>query len=493
MTQFQKLRHSTGMMTLFAGVMSATVIVLSGTNTLAQTPAPAPVSAEDPMLAASRQAFEALPETERKAIQDALTWAGVYNATSGGTFGRQTYNGINAYQKSAGLPVNGILSADNLAKLKAAAAAKKNAAGFRVVRDARSGVEIGVPLTLLPKNQGNNAFGGNRWQSNDGKITLDTRTQPGGVEEFQALYERNTQSSPARKVTYKLQRPDFFVVTGETATGEFYVRYALGTEGVRGFTLAYDKSAKADFNRVMIAIANSFTPFPAADAPAPAGTDAPSAAQSPSAASNAKPVAEKPAAPAEAVPAAQAAPVDVAKVSTGIRVGPRQIVTAGLACKNPVIAGSTAKIVKQNGDLSLLEVASDKAVVALPVRTGPVPEGANLVVVAWDAPSRSAGVVSGQSGGRENVTAALQPGGQGGLVFDRSGAVVGVIGAAKSPLRVISGVATAATYPVIAATSVQELIGGNGGFAGEPDQTTAQSTGAIAADASARIVDITCP
>ena len=67
---------------------------------------------------------------------------------------------------------------------------------------------------------------------------------------------------PGRKITYKLLRPDFFVVTGETATGRFYRRLAAGPDGLRGFSIGYDKALAADLDRLVIAIAASFEPFP---------------------------------------------------------------------------------------------------------------------------------------------------------------------------------------------------------------------------------------
>jgi hypothetical protein len=44
-------------------------------------------------------------------------------------------------------------------------------------------------------------------------------------------------------VTYKLLRPDFFVISGETQTGRFYRRLEKGSDGsLRGFSIGFDKS-----------------------------------------------------------------------------------------------------------------------------------------------------------------------------------------------------------------------------------------------------------
>ncbi len=67
---------------------------------------------------------------------------------------------------------------------------------------------------------------------------------------------------PGRKVTYKLKKPDFIVITAETAGGRSYIRYAEGPQGIRGFTLGYDRALAGSVERLVIAVANSFMPFP---------------------------------------------------------------------------------------------------------------------------------------------------------------------------------------------------------------------------------------
>jgi hypothetical protein len=224
--------------------------------------APAPDLAVD----AARSAFEALPETDRKAVQDALVWTGDYNGVADGTFGRQTYAAIAAYQARLRQQPNGILAPQARAALLGAAQQARSAAGFTLIDDQRTGIRLGVPMKFLPKQSPTPT--GTRWQSADDRITLDTRSAPPDAT-LQSLYDRNTAiQTPGRVVSYKLLRPDFFVIAGETAGGKFYTRYSAGTEGLRGFSIGYDKALAPQFDRMVVAIANSFTPFPAQAAPA---------------------------------------------------------------------------------------------------------------------------------------------------------------------------------------------------------------------------------
>ena len=55
--------------------------------------APAPPSA-DPLYDSQKAAFEALPEADRKAIQDSLIWSGQYLGVVDGVFGKRTRDAI---------------------------------------------------------------------------------------------------------------------------------------------------------------------------------------------------------------------------------------------------------------------------------------------------------------------------------------------------------------------------------------------------------------
>ncbi|KMO28911.1 peptidoglycan-binding domain-containing protein, partial [Methylobacterium aquaticum] len=274
------------------------------TGPAAKAPAPRPPgpATPDPAFEAARAAFEARPEAERRAVQDALVWAGNYTSVVTGTFGRRTYEAIGAWQTMSGTAATGILDEPARAALLAAGEAARRAARFTVAPDAATGVVIGVPERLLSKRS--RLSGGTRWQSPDGRITLDTKASPPGESDLDALFAQNSAATPDRKVTYSLKRPDFTVVTGETTAGKFYIRHAAGPAGIRGFTLAYDKASAREMDRLVIAIANSFVPFPG---------------EAPPAAPAAGPTARATVGPTT-VPAAGPA------AATGLVVGPRRIV-----------------------------------------------------------------------------------------------------------------------------------------------------------------------
>ncbi|MGL4728670.1 MAG: serine protease, partial [Bosea sp. (in: a-proteobacteria)] len=203
---------------------------------------PAMAQAPDPRIAAAQGQFDVLPEPERKAIQADLIWTGDFEGAGTGGYGPLTFRAVNAFKARVTRgEANGVLTAPERKLLADAAKAARDKAGFEIVTDQRSGVRIGIPQKLLPKRDVNPS-GGSRWQSADQKVTLDTRAPPKG-ETLQQIFDKATANTvQGRRITYKLIRPDFYVISGETATGKFYSRLASGADGLRGFSIGYDKA-----------------------------------------------------------------------------------------------------------------------------------------------------------------------------------------------------------------------------------------------------------
>ena len=245
-----------------ARIAFALALGLVSPPTSAQAPPAAP-SADDAAMAAQSAAFMGMPEATRKAAQEALVWLGFYVGVNDGDFGKRTRDAILAFQASVKAPADGALSAPELKALLAAAQKARDAAGFQVVSDPKSGARIGAPRKLLSSRAG---------------ARLDFAANADA--DLGALYARLSATTPARKIAYKVIKPDtFFVISGQDSATKFYTRFdknATANPPVRGFTFAYPASQSATLDRVAIAIANSFEPFPeSAAAPAArAGTNA---------------------------------------------------------------------------------------------------------------------------------------------------------------------------------------------------------------------------
>ncbi|KQO65720.1 peptidoglycan-binding protein [Methylobacterium sp. Leaf88] len=438
----------------------------------ASAPARAKPAAPDPAFEAARSLFEALPEAERKGLQDALVWTGDYNSLVNGTFGRRSYEALQAHARrtgGAGLPD----AAGRAALLKEGAAARA-AARFAVKPDPASGVVLGVPERILSKRTPQP--GGTRWQSADGRITLETKSYPPGETGLEAVFARITAPGPDRRVTYKLLRPDFLVVTAETGTGKSYIRYAAGEAGLRGLTLGYDKALSGEVDRLAIAIANSFVPFPEtapASAPAPAATAVPSSSLPPVAGSRPAPVA------------------------TGLVVAPGRVLTSAAAlvdCRAPVVAGlPTRASPGSTADLMLLETA------LLPGRTertpalhaGALTEGEAVVALAVDAEGGVVVAPGRSEPGGARVAAPLQPGAGGAPVLNRAGALAGLVATVQKQPRLIAGVMPPASYRLVPADALAAFLGA-AGLRTAPAPKAAGTLGAAAATLVGAVVAITC-
>jgi hypothetical protein len=408
-----------------AGLAFALILGLFSSLASAQTQTPpSAASTDDAATAARKAAFLALPEATRKAVQEALVWLGLYVGVNDGQFGKRTDDAILAFQASVKAPADGTLSPPLLNALLAAAQKARDAVGFQMVSDPKMGAKIGAPLKLL------NARGGAR---------LDFASNADA--DLGALYTRLSTATPTRKISYKAIKPEaFFVVSGQEGPVRFYTRFdknPAATPPIRGFTFAYPASQTAAPDRVAIAIANSFEPFPES-APAPA----PSAA--PPLASNAAP---PPAAPS---PAATALIVAPGKALTALKTDD---------CPNPTVAGKPVQIERTDAATGLTILAGDFASNGGAPRLGALSQ--DLVILGFSGPrlaASSASLASDEA--RPIVTAALDKGAGGAPTFGRSGALVGVVAPIAGEPKRVAGVALAAPHALIAQDALHAFLGG---------------------------------
>ncbi|MBX9932288.1 MAG: peptidoglycan-binding protein [Methylobacterium sp.] len=472
------------------GWSATAAAILMATGTQAQAPVPQrplappkPATAPDTVFDAAKAAYESLPEPDRKALQDALVWTGDYNSVITGTYGRRTHDALMAYAARAGAKETGFPAPATRAALLTAGEAARKAAKFTVQRDPASGVTLGVPERMLPKRS--SIPGGTRWQSADGGITLDAKSFSQGETDLDATFARLTAPSPDRKVTYKIKRPDFLVVTAETAQGKSYIRYASGADGIRGFTIGYGKQGAADIDRFVIAIANSFAPFETA-APGPAPSATPPAVASP-----------KVPLPKVALP--KVAPSRPAPAATGLSVGPGRVLTSAAAlagCATPTIAGKPSRVIASDParGLALLEgsglPAKGSDIRGVPLAREAV-DGSAAVILGAEA-AGSVVVAPGEMAG-EGVFAPLQPGSGGAPVFDRSGRLAGLVSTFPTAPRLIAGVMPPTRYVLVSSQRVAAFLAENG-VAPSPAPADAGpgSVGSVTARLGGLVVGITC-
>jgi hypothetical protein len=432
-----------------AGLVFAVGFCLLSPLASAQTPPTAP-SADDAAMAAQKAAFMGLPEASRKALQEALVWLGLYVGVNDGDFGKRTRDAILAFQASLKAPADGALSAPELKALLATAQKAREAAGFQVVSDPKTGARIGAPLKLL------GALPGAR---------LDFASNADA--DLGALYGRLSAATPVRKIAYKAIKPDaFFVVSGQDGPVKFYTRFDKNPNAnppVRGFTFAYPTSQTATLDRIAIAIANSFEPFPES-----AGAQAANAA-----------------APSASGPAPAPQPA-----ATALVIAPGRALTALKAddCPHPTVAGKPMRIERADAATGLAILAGDFASNGGAPRLGAPRQ--DLVVLGFDGPRLAASSASFTGGeAAPVVTAAVDKGASGGPVFNRSGALVGLVAPIVGEPKRVAGLALAAPHRLIAPDALRAFLGN-----GEPPSEGAGplSAGDIAAREQKALIAVFC-
>ncbi len=475
-------------------------------SALAQNAAQSPQSAVDARMEAQKGAFLAMPEADRKAVQDALGWLGLYNGAVDGAFGKRTRDSILAYQASVNATADGMVSAPQLAALKAAAQKARTAVGFELIDERRSGVRIGAPLKILDKLA---MVGGDVViEKGDGSVTLALQVRTGADAGLAALYAKLTSEAGGRRISYKAMKADeFFVMAGEEAGRKFYSRFANAPANwpdgasLRGFTFSYPSALAADFDKITLAIANSFEPF--SSSAASLDTAAARATSSLTwrdivKVASANPVAQPAPPSATAASSVKAPPSAPETTATGLIVAPGQALTAiGEAdCANPTVDGKAAKSLRADAATGLLLLAGDFGAGAPPPSYGA--GSAELLVLSFEpaaTPGKttleaSAATPTPAGEGRQAILAALAKSASGAPVFDRKGALEALVAPIKGEPARVAGVVLVEPHALIPLDAIKSFLGQTGAEA--PAEAPALDAGEIARERRASVVKIVC-
>ena len=450
------------------------------TPALAQAPrpaAPAPAGpALDPAQAASKAAYDRLDEAERKAIQNDLIWTGDFNGVAGGEFGKRTYDAMLAFERrTQGLP-DGILTPPERTVLKRDSDAARATLRFAAITDQTTGIRISLPQALLTQRVA--VDNGAVYRRADGAVSLQLSKLP-PAQAFAELFDQMKQDGPGRKVTYRLQRPDWFVVSGEEGARKFYTRLASGPDGVRGYTFRYPIDQSATLDRIMIAIANTFEPFP--------GTDV---AANPSRAASPPATGTTVATPALIQPTFRASEPRYAV--SGASLGNGRVLTSRAAfnaCASPTINGQPVTLAADQLAGEAITVSA-QGVSHPAIQIGPATSGPVVFTLSLeDAAQRSVMVAPGQWDSTGNnaarVTSALQIGPGGAPVVDGQGRLVGIVREGPRSTRMVGGVIAMTAYATIPVFRTETMSSATPAPALEPSPRLVNA-------AAASLVEIRC-
>lgn len=455
-----------------------------------------PAVSADAAYEASKRAFEALPLSDRKIVQESLVWVAGYKGTPDGTFGKRTRDSLIAFEKSdKGLNQDAVIDKGEFMRLTDAAGKAKDGVGFKTIADKASGMSLGLPLKLLTKRTA--VPGGARYASPDNGFVVETRAMAEPEGGLEALYAKLGADKGDRRVTYKIAKAAWFVVSGETGKdGEkhFYSRFERRPDAeaseIRGYTVFYDGARTQTFDRYAIAIANSVEPFPKGDAVAALDDPGGGGGKVPDA----------------SPPPAVAQPPRAQLTATAVVVAPGKAVSVlPEACTSPSSKGQPLKIATRDdaaSGLVVLEVAADRPVPSV-TQDPALAEGDSLVVVGYaaagDAPVLGVAsgdvIVRGASGDNKRearIFAPLQDNAAGSAVFDRSGRFRGVIGRLSSQPRLVAGVVPQASHPLLVGEMLKRALPDTGASSGAAGGDGKRTAGEIAAAVAGSLLPVDC-
>lgn len=207
--------------------------------------------------AEARRSEAALSREDKRALQRALQWAGFYNATIDGAFGRGTRASMAAWQTANGFESTGILTTSQRAALFAQYNAILDGLDMQIVRDLEAGIEIKLPMGVVAFDRYDPPFAQYN-ATGDIPARVLLISQAGDVRTLASLYEiMQTLRIVPTEGPRRLNRTSFTLI-GEAADIISQTEVSLSDGEVKGFTLLWPAGDEERRARVLDEMRSSF-------------------------------------------------------------------------------------------------------------------------------------------------------------------------------------------------------------------------------------------
>ncbi len=218
------------------------------------TPTP---QASDETPSEARRGEAALTRAEREALQVALRWAGFYNSTIDGAFGRGTRAAMGRWQAAQGFEDTGVLTTAQRAQLLADYNAPLTSVGMAMLRDDDAGIELLLPMEEVAFARYEPPFAHYDSAGDLGARVL-LISQPGDQGTLFGLYEIMQTLEIVPLDGPRERRADGFTLTGSNDQIVSYTEAALEDGKIKGFTLVWPAGDEARRTRILDEMRSSF-------------------------------------------------------------------------------------------------------------------------------------------------------------------------------------------------------------------------------------------
>ena len=246
--------------TLGAAPPSALAQMTSPTSGGAKPKAVATTPIRPPALQTPADTANAMAPGERLALQSDLAWVGQYNGAITGEVSDRMVAAIKEFQKARGDKQTGVLNPQERGVLADTAKRRRDNAGWKIVTDAGTRAQLGIPGRLVPRQTSD--ANGTKWSSPNGTIQVLLTQRKEANPTTAKLADREKKEPAGRTADYTVVKPDFFVLSGLQGLKKFYVRGTFRGDEVRILTILYDQATENTVEPVVIAMSSAFNPFP---------------------------------------------------------------------------------------------------------------------------------------------------------------------------------------------------------------------------------------
>lgn len=197
-----------------------------------------------------------LSRDEKRDLQMMLQWAGFYNSTLDGLFGRGTRTSMANWQQANDFDPTGVLTTVQRAELRRQYMAVIADLGLTQINDRQAGISLKLPMERLEFSQyaAPLAHYRSRAQAIEQVFLI---SMDGDREDLSVLYEvlQTLEIVPLDPDASKSR--DEFVIRGETADRFVYIQAALADDGIKGFGLVWPSANREQYDRLLSEMANS--------------------------------------------------------------------------------------------------------------------------------------------------------------------------------------------------------------------------------------------